>query len=178
VASFKPCRKCWPKLTFFAPVENWGWSPKTTCALVRTTCTHTHTHTQPFYGSLDFVQDNLGEPVPEETFTHSHSLWSSIVLYLLHPSNTIHSILSVQSTCLTTVFFHNLSPSFLWSTSWPGTLHFILHTFLHPIVVFAKHAHTIATCFTLLTKIMSSNLVSLLTLYMEFYLVVSCHTSI
>ena len=29
-----------------------------------------------------------------------------------------------------------LSPSFLWSTSWPGTLHFILHTFLHSIIVF------------------------------------------
>jgi len=27
-------------------------------------------HTQPFYGSLDFVQDNPGEPVPEEIFTH------------------------------------------------------------------------------------------------------------
>jgi len=27
---------------------------------------------QPFYGSLDSVQDNPGEPVPEETFTHSH----------------------------------------------------------------------------------------------------------
>jgi len=25
---------------------------------------------QPFYGSLDFVRDNPGEPVPEETFTH------------------------------------------------------------------------------------------------------------
>ena len=31
---------------------------------------HTHTHTQPFYGSVEFVQDNPGEPVPEETFTH------------------------------------------------------------------------------------------------------------
>jgi len=31
-----------------------------------------HTHTQPFYGSLDFVPDNPSEPVPEETFTHSH----------------------------------------------------------------------------------------------------------
>jgi len=27
-----------------------------------------YTHTQPFYGSLDFVRDNPGEPVPEETF--------------------------------------------------------------------------------------------------------------
>jgi len=30
---------------------------------------HTHTHTQPVYGSLDFFQDNPGEPVTEETFT-------------------------------------------------------------------------------------------------------------
>jgi len=26
--------------------------------------------------------------------------------------------------------------SFLRSTSWPGTLHFILHTFLHPVIIF------------------------------------------
>ena len=33
--------------------------------------THTHTHnTQPFYGSVEYVRDNPGEPVPEETFTH------------------------------------------------------------------------------------------------------------
>ena len=30
---------------------------------------HTHT-TQPFYGSVEFVRENPGEPVPEETFTH------------------------------------------------------------------------------------------------------------
>jgi len=29
-----------------------------------------YTHTQPFYGSVEFVRDNPGEPVPEETFTH------------------------------------------------------------------------------------------------------------
>ena len=84
---------------------------------------------------MDFVWDNPGELVPEGTFTHSHLSWSSIVPYLLHPSTTNHDILSVQSTHLT-VFFYNLSPSFLWSTSWPGTLNFILHTFLHPIIVF------------------------------------------
>jgi len=48
---------------------------------------HTHTHTQTFYGSVEFVRDNPDEPVPEETFTHSHSSWSSIIpicfLYLL-----------------------------------------------------------------------------------------------
>ena len=91
--------------------------------------TKTHTHTQPFYGSLDFVRDNPGEPVPEETFTHPHLSLSSVVAYLLYPSIMIHGILPVQFTCLT-VFFHNLCPSFLWSTSWPGTLHFILHSVL------------------------------------------------
>ena len=44
-----------------------------------------------------FVRDNPGEPVPEETFTHSHLSWLSIVPYLLHPSNTIHGILPIQS---------------------------------------------------------------------------------
>jgi len=56
--------------------------------------THTHTHT--FYGSLGFVWDNSGKLVPEETFTHSHLSWSSIIPYLLHPSITIHGILPVQ----------------------------------------------------------------------------------
>jgi len=47
------------------------------------------------YGSVDFVTDNPGEPVPEETFTHSHSSWSSIIPYLLLPSTTIHGILPI-----------------------------------------------------------------------------------
>ena len=80
---------------------------------------HLHTHTQPFYSCLDFVQDNPGEPVPEETFTHSHLSWSSVICGLLSPSITIHGILLVQFMCLT-VFFHNLCPSFLWSACWSG----------------------------------------------------------
>jgi len=35
---------------------------------------------QPFYSSLYFIWDNLGEPVPEEPFTHSYLSWSSIIL--------------------------------------------------------------------------------------------------
>ena len=85
---------------------------------------------QPFDGSLDFVRDKPGEPVPEKAFTHSYLSWSSIIPYLFPSSFTIHGILLVQFACLT-VFFYNLSPSFLWSTSWPGTHHFILYTFLH-----------------------------------------------
>jgi len=94
-----------------------------------------HSHTQPFYGSIP---------------------------YLLHPSTTIHGILPVQSMHRhVTIFFHNLAPSFLWSTSWPGTLHFILHTLLHPIIVFflqhmpiPSHDRNLFHCST---DIMSSN---------------------
>ena len=81
------------------------------------------------------VRDCPGEPVPEETITHSHPSWSSITLYLLPPSAKIHIILPVQFMCLT-IFLQNLSPSPLWFTSWTGILHFILRTFLHPIIVF------------------------------------------
>ena len=58
-----------------------------------------------------FVRDYPGEPVPEETLTHSPS-WSSSSLYQLLPSTTIHSILPVQitGTCLA-VFLHNLFPT-------------------------------------------------------------------
>jgi len=118
---------------------------------------HTHTHTQLFYGCMDFVQDNPGKPVPKETFTHSHISWSLIIPYLLHPSTTIHGILPVQSTCLT-VFFHDLCLTFLWSSSWPGTLHFILHTFLHPVIVSFHNTcpyHCNLCCCS--TEIMSSN---------------------
>jgi len=129
---------------------------------------------QPFYGSLDFVWGSPGEPVPEETFTHSHLSWSSIILYLLPPSVMIHVILLVQFTCLT-AFFHNFCPSFLWSTSWSGTLHFILHTFLHPVIVFFCSTcpyHRNLFCCTCSTEIMSPNpSLYLSTLYLELYLV-------
>ena len=45
-----------------------------------------------------------------------------------------------------TVFLHNLSPSPLWSTTCSGTLHFILHTFLHPEPVFFYNSHNNNYC--------------------------------
>jgi len=126
---------------------------------------------------MDFVRDNLDELVPEEIFTHSHLLCSSIVPYLLLPYNTIHGILLVQSTCLT-VFFHNLSPSFLWSTH--GLAPFTSYSihFFTQSLFFATHAHTIAACFAGVPRLCHLILVSLSTLYLEFCLVASCHTSI
>jgi len=140
------------------------------------THTHTHAHTQPFYGSMYFVRDNPGEPVPKETFTHSYLSWSSIVPYLLHPSITIHGILPLQSTCLT-VFFNNLSPSFLWSTSWPGpSTSYSIHFFTQSLSSFRNTYPYHRILFRCSTEIMSSN-PNLSTLYLEFSLVVSNHTS-
>jgi len=38
--------------------------------IVRQMQENTQHNTQPFYGSVEFVRENPGEPVPEETFTH------------------------------------------------------------------------------------------------------------
>jgi len=90
---------------------------------------YTHNHL------MAFDQDNPGRPVPEETLTHSHWSWSSDILCHFPPFTTINGILFVHFTCLT-VLSDNLSPGPLWSSSWFWTLNFILHTFLHPIIIF------------------------------------------
>ena len=92
--------------------------------------THTHTHNR-----LTAFDLWPREPVPEETFTHSHPSCLSDILYQLPPFTTI---LFVQFTCLT-VLFHNLSPGPIWSSSWSLTLYFILRVFLHPIIIFLQH---------------------------------------
>ena len=97
--------------------------------------THTHTHTHTTVLRLCWICP--GQPGWAGTRRNIYPLTLIVVINhpnLLFPSTTIHGILHIQSTC-STVFFHNLSPSFLWSTSWPGTLHFILHTFLHTTAV-------------------------------------------
>ena len=95
---------------------------------------------QTFYGSPDFVWDNPGELVPEETFTHSHPSQSTIIPYcFLHL--TIHGIIPVQFMCLA-VFLHNLCQSFLWSTK------------LSSFHSTCPYHHNLFSCST---KIMSSN---------------------
>ena len=70
---------------------------------------HTHNH----FTALDFARDNSDELVPEETFTHSHLSWSSVIPYLLPPSIMIHCILArvaIRSVLAYTVCcktFHN-----------------------------------------------------------------------
>jgi len=95
---------------------------------------------------MNFVSDNLGEPVPEETFTHSHLSWSLIVPCLLHPSTTIHGILPVQSIRLT-VFPQSLSKlSFVYLLARHSPLHTPHISSPNHCLLFATHAPTIATC--------------------------------
>jgi len=93
----------------------------------------TPTHTQLFYGYLNFVRDNPGESVPEETFTHSNLSWSSMIPYLISPSITFHGILC--SIYMPDSVFPQPLSKFSLVYLLPDTFHFIL-AFLHPIIVF------------------------------------------
>jgi len=100
-----------------------------------TTLPHTLTHTHNHLRRFGFCPGQSGWA---GTKRNIHPFTLIVVInhpYLLSPSTTIHGIRPIQSACFT-VSFHNLSPSFLWSTSCPGTLHFILHTCLCPIIIF------------------------------------------
>ena len=112
----------------------------TLCLHDRNERTNAHTHTHTHNHLTAFVRDNPGRPVPEETLTHSHPTWSLDILYHLAPFTTIHGILFVHFTCFT-ILSDNLSPPGpLWSSSWSWTLNFILHAFLHPIIIiFSQH---------------------------------------
>jgi len=103
---------------------------------------------------------------PKHLPTHTYRGHQSSLNCFIH---LLRTIIPVQSTRLT-VFFRNLSPSFLWSTSWPGTLHFILHTFLHPIIVFLSqhnpyHRHLICCSIKIMLPIPGLSLDSLLGIF-------------
>ena len=101
---------------------------------------HRHTHNR----LMAICPDYPGRPVAEETFTHSHPSWSSDILYQLPPSTAIYSILCLHFTCLT-VLYDNLSTGPLWSSPWSWTLYFILHAFLHPVIIFSSQHMPIPT---------------------------------
>jgi len=93
------------------------------------------THTQPFLrlsgfclGQLEWAGTKRNIHPLTLIVVINHPLCAFSIYYdPRHPPYSIHVLYSL---------FHNLSRSLLWSTSWPGTLHFTLHTFLHPIIVF------------------------------------------
>jgi len=133
---------------------------------------HAHTYTQPFYCSLHFVQDKSGEPVPEERFTHSHLSWSSVIPYLLHPSSTIHGIPLFNLRAWQSFSTISLQVFFGLSLGLAPSLHTIIHTFLHPIIVFfSQHMPIPSYCFSVVPRPCHLILASPSTLYLELYLV-------
>jgi len=114
-------------------------------------------HTQLFYSSVDSVRDNPGEPVPEETFTHSHSSWSSIIpICFLHLLRSMASslfnpcALESFSTISRQVFFGlplGLAPSTSYS----------IHFFIQSLSSFCSTCPYHRNVFCCSTEIMSSN---------------------
>ena len=106
----------------------------------------------------------------KKLFTHSHPSGSSCFLYHLSPFATVHGILFIQLTCLT-VLTYNLFPGLLWSSPWSWTLNFMLHTFLHPvIVIFSQHMSVPAQPTAAIPMLCHLHLVSLSAPYLGVYL--------
>jgi len=120
---------------------------------------------QPFYGLCPGLP---GEPVPKETFTHPPS-WSSSNLCQL-PSTTIHSILPVQIMC-SAIFLHNLSLcTLVYLLVWSPLPHTPYISSPNQCLLFVTHAHTIAPCFAVVSRLYYLFLVFLSTPSLELYL--------
>jgi len=130
-------------------------------------------NSQLFYDLLDFVRYNLGEPVPEETFTHStpimvisHPLSASSICYnLWHPPCSIYMPDSLFLQSLLKFSF-----VYLYLLAWHPQLHSPYISSPNHCLLFAAHAHTIATCFAVVPRLCHLILVSLSTLYLELCL--------
>jgi len=114
--------------------------------------THTRTHTTVLQLS-GFLQDNPIEPVPEETFIHSHLSWSSVIPYLLSPSIAIHGICPDQFTCLTVFSIISLQVLFDLPLGLAPSIYASYISSPNNHSFFAAHAHTIATCFAVVPRL-------------------------
>jgi len=94
--------------------------------------TQTHTQIQPFNGPLsETTWVGWYQKKQSPIHTHHESQTSFI--------NFLQLLQSIASSLFNYVLdspFPQLSSGPLWSSSWSGTLYFILHTLLHPIVIF------------------------------------------
>jgi len=103
---------------------------------------------------MDFVRDNQGEPVPEETFTYSHPSWTPIVPYLLHPSTTIHGIPLFSIHAPDILFPQSVSKvSLVYLLAWHPPLHTPYISSPNHCLLFSTHAHTVADCFAVVSRL-------------------------
>jgi len=106
---------------------------------------------------------------------NSVSIWLFVVLCLLlwhcWMINSKHS--PFRFMCLT-VFFHNLCSSPLWC----GTLHFMLHMFHHPIIVFfSQHMHIPSQPVAAVPRICHLFLVSVISTWSSIFYINVTHPS-
>jgi len=117
----------------------------------------THTKAQLFYGYLDSVRDNQGEPVPEATFTHSHLSWSSVIPYcfrhlLRSMAFSLFNLRSWQSfSTISLQVFFDLPLRLASSTSYS------IHFFTQSLNSFRSPCPYYRNLFCCSTKIMSCN---------------------
>jgi len=126
---------------------------------------------QPFYGSLDFVMDYLGEPLlKKHSPTHTYPDHQSS-FFLLPPSMAIYGLLTLQFTCLT-VILHNLCPSLLYlPLGLASFTSYSIHLFTKSLSSFHNTCPYHRNLLCCSTEIIVSNpSLSLLSLYLELYL--------
>ena len=74
---------------------------------------------QPLSGSLNLVWNNQGDLVPEETFTHSHLSWSSIIpICFLHLLRSMASSLFKFSLVYLLAWHHSLHTLYISSPNY------------------------------------------------------------
>jgi len=95
-------------------------------------CAHTHTHNHFTAVWILSGTTQMSWYQKKHSPTHTYPGHKSSLNSFLH---LLRSMASYLFDLCVTLFFHKLSPCFLWSNS-SGTLNFILHTFLYPIIVF------------------------------------------
>jgi len=121
--------------------------------------THTHKHTQPFYVSLDFVWDNPREPIPTETFTHSHL---HCIVAINHPLSASSIYYNPWPHPCSIYMSDSLFPqplskfSLVYLLAWHPPLHTPYISSPTHCLLFATHANTIATCFAVVPRLSSN----------------------
>jgi len=107
--------------------------------------------------------------------------------YCGHQSSLIYFLHLLRSTAFTpcstympdSLFPQSLSKfSLVYILAWHPALHTPYTSLCNHCLLFVAHAHTITTWFAVVPKLCHLILVSLSTLYLEFYHVASRHTSI
>jgi len=139
----------------------------------------THTHTQPFSILQLWILSGTTwvsryEKKHSPTHTYRGHKWSLICF--------IHLLRSTASCLFNPCAWQSFSTiskfSLVYLLAWHPPLHSRYISSPNHCLLLTTHAHTITTCFAVVPRLCHLILVSLLTIYLEFCLVFSCHTSI